>query len=386
VSGNDGATQTGPPKTGATKTGATAGPTQGPARYVVVGNGWRAASYQRLAALFPERLRALGVVTSTEQRGEQAERQWHVPSFRSVADAVVGERPDFVVTAVPWAVSPEISRAVVALDLPVLSETPPAPDMPGLVELWSQVGTSGLVQVAEQYPLYPGHLARRRLIDSGVLGTVSNVQISSTHQYHAIALLRGMLGVGFENAAVTAMRTEFGLASPIDREGWTGDLTPQPSWNVLAHLDFGGGRSGLYDFTDNQWHNELRSNRILVRGSLGELVTDHVVHVTDEQTVLESDLVRRQTGLDMNFEGFDLDHITFEGTVVYRNAWRAGRLADDEIAIASLLERMAGWVGNGEPPPYPLAEACQDHMLALAIDESLTSRGTVHTSRRPWAS
>jgi predicted dehydrogenase len=352
----------------------------------VVGNGWRAASYQRLAATFPDRLRVLGVVTSTEERGERAERQWHVPSFRSVADAVAAERPDFVVTAVPWAVSPEITRAAVALDLPALSETPPAPDVPGLVGLWSQVGASGLVQVAEQYLLYPGHLARRRLIDKGVLGTVSNVQISSTHQYHAIALLRGMLGLGFENAAVTAFRTEFGLASPLDREGWTGDLTSQPAWNVLAHLDFGDGRSGLYDFTDNQWHNELRSNRILVRGSLGELVTDHVVHVADEQTVLESDLVRRQTGLDMNFEGFDLDHITFEGDVMYRNAWQGGRLADDEIAIASLLERMAGWVRNGEPPPYPLAEACQDHMLALAIDESLASAVTVHTSRQPWAS
>jgi predicted dehydrogenase len=356
-----------------------------PARYVVVGNGWRAAAYQRLAAVFPERLQVLGVVTSTAERGEQAEREWHVPSFRSVVDAVTAERPDFVVTAVPWAVSPDISRAAVALDLPVLSETPPAPDVPGLVELWSHVGQSGLVQVAEQYPLYPGHLARRRLIDEGVLGTVSNVQISSTHQYHAIALLRGMLGTGFANAAVTAFRTEFRLANPIDREGWTGDLTPEPAWNVLAHVDFGNGRSGLYDFTDNQWHNELRSNRILVRGSLGELVTDHVVHVADEQTVLESDLVRRQTGLDMNYEGFDLDHITFEGEVVYRNAWRGGRLADDEIAIASLLERMAGWVRNGGPPPYPLAEACQDHMLALAIDESLATGGTVRTTRQPWS-
>jgi predicted dehydrogenase len=361
-------------------------PKQEPARYVVVGNGWRAAAYQRLAVLFPERLQVLGVVTATAARGEQAERQWHVPSFRSVGEAVASERPDFVVTAVPWAVSPEISRAAVALDMPVLSETPPAPDLAGLVELWSHVGGSGLVQVAEQYPLYPGHLARRRLIDKGVLGTVSNVQVSSTHQYHAVALLRGMLGIGFEDAAVTAFRTEFGLASAISREGWTGDLTPQPAWNVLAHLDFGNGRSGLYDFTDNQWHNELRSNRILVRGALGELVTDHVVHVRDEQTVLESDLVRRQTGLDMNFEGFDLDHITFEGEVVYRNAWRGGRLADDEIAIASLLGRMAGWVRNGGPPPYPLADACQDHMLALAIEESLATGSTVRTTRQPWAS
>jgi hypothetical protein len=80
------------------------------------------------------------------------------------------------------------------------------------------------------------------------------------------------------------------------------------------------------------------------------------VQVRDELTVLESDLVRRQLGVDMNFEGFDLDHITFEGDVVYRNAWQGGRLADDEIAVASVLERMGVWMHDDGPAPYPLAD------------------------------
>lgn len=357
-----------------------------PARFVVVGTGWRGALYLRLAQLFPDRLQVSTIVTRTAEVGAQIERRWRLPSARTLRAAVSGDSPDFVVAAVPWSVSAQIICEAVALDLPVLSETPPAPDLPGLVNLWSTVGSSGLVQVAEQYPLYPGHNARRRLIERGVLGAISNVQVSSTHQYHALALIRMMLGVGFADALVTAIRSEFELASPIARGGWTGDLTPLPSWNVLAHIDFGGGRTGVYDFTDNQWHNELRSNRIIVRGSLGELVTDHVVRVRDETTVLESDLTRRQMGVDMNYEGFDLDHITFEGEVLYRNPWQGGRLADDEIAVASLLERMTAWVRGTGPDPYPLAEACQDHMLALAIDDALASKTTVRTTRQPWAS
>jgi predicted dehydrogenase len=358
---------------------------QAPARYAVAGNGWRAAYFLRLAQLFPSRFQVTSIVTRDAESGERAEQQWGVPAVRSVKESVA-DRPDFLVAAVPWAASPVVTAEAVALDLPVLCETPPAPDVPALRELWSKVGPSGLVQVAEQYPLYPGHAARLRLIEKGVLGTVSNVQVASTHQYHALALIRAMLGVGFEDAAVTAFRSEFGLASPIAREGWTHDLSAKPSWNVLAYLDFGGGKTGLYDFTDNQWHNELRSNRILVRGSLGELVTDHVVHVHDEITVLESDLVRRQTGVDMNFEGFDLDHIAFEGDVVYRNPWQGGRLADDEIAVASILARTGAWARGDGPAPYPLAEACQDHLVALAIDDSLASGGTVRTTRQPWAS
>ena len=358
----------------------------GPARYVVVGRGWRAAFFLRLARSFPQRLQVSAVVTRTAEAGVQVEEEWGLRTARTLVEAVSGDRPDFVVASVPWEVSPQVVREAVGLELPVLTETPPAPDVAGLRGLWSAVGGSGLVQVAEQYPLYPGHVARRRLVEKGVIGQVHDVQVSSTHQYHALALIRRMLGVGFEDAAVTAHRSEFALADPIRREGWTGDLTPRPAWNVLARYDFGDGRTGLYDFTDNQWHNELRSNRILVRGALGEVVTDHVVHARDGRTLLASDLVRRQLGFDLNLEGYDLDHISFEGEVVYRNDWQGGRLSDDELAVADLLGQMGAWVRGEGPEPYPLAQASQDHLLALAIDESLASGGTVRTQRQPWSS
>ena len=84
--------------------------------------------------------------------------------MRTIKDAITGAPADFVVAAVPWSATPQVILEAVAADMPVLSETPPAADVPGLLELWSQVGGSGLVQVAEQYPLYPGHAARIQLI------------------------------------------------------------------------------------------------------------------------------------------------------------------------------------------------------------------------------
>ena len=155
---------------------------------------------------------------------------------------------------------------------------------------------------------------------------------------------------------------------------------------MIAHLDFGSGRSALYDFTDNQWHNPLRTNRILIRGGLGELVDNRLVRMRDGATVVESPLTRRQSGIDMNLDGFDLEHIEFEGEVVYRNSWRGGRLADDEIAAASLLEGMKAWLRGEGPEPYTLAAGCQDHMLSLAIDESIKTQRTVSTHSGPWAS
>jgi hypothetical protein len=142
---------------------------------------------------------------------------------------------------------------------------------------------------------------------------------------------------------------------------------------------------GLYDFTDNQWWNPLRSRRILIRGERGEIVDDRVVRLIDPRTPVESSLVRRQTGRDLNLEGLDLDHITFDGAVVYRNVFNGARLSDEDVAIATLLDRMGQWCRDEGEPPYPLAAACQDHLIALAMAESLASQSPIVTTGEPWA-
>ena len=89
-----------------------------------------------------------------------------------------------------------------------------------------------------------------------------------------------------------------------------------------------------YDFTDNQWHNQLRFRRIVIRGSRGEIADDDVVRLTGPRTILRSSLVRSQLGYDLNLDGFDTEHISFDGRVVYRNPFLGLRLMDEEIAIA----------------------------------------------------
>jgi len=350
----------------------------------VIGSGWRSAFFLRLARSAPDRFRATGVVTRSAERGAEITSEWGVPSFRSVADLLAAEAPDFVIPSVPWPVTPEVTREAVALGARVLAETPPAPDLPGLRALWADVGGSGLVQVAEQYLLMPGHAARLAVVKEGIVGEPTSVQVSSTHLYHAVSMIRWLLGVGFEPAVVSARSFTAPLADPLTPDGWTGDSTPKDISTTLATLDF-GGRMGLYDFTDNQWWNPLRSRRIVVRGSLGELVDDHVVRLVDPTTPVESQLVRRQTGIDLNLEGFDLDHISFDGRVVYRNPFQGSRLSEDDIGVASLLERTGAWARGEGPEPYPLAEGLQDHLISLAIEESLATGRDVTTTTEAWA-
>lgn len=354
-----------------------------PTRFAVVGSGWRSQFFVRLARMAPDRLRVTSVVTRTAGRAEEISAGWGVPAVLTLEEAL-RERPDFVIASVPWAAMPDLVRELVAAGVPVLAETPPAPDVEGLRSLWHDVGGSGRVQVAEQYLLMPGHAARLAVVRDGTIGEPTSVQISSTHMYHAVSLVRGLLGVGTDDVVVNAREFTAPLLDPLSGAGWDPSARPRDATTTLATLDF-GGRTGLYDFTDNQWWNPLRGRRLLVRGTRGEIADDAVTRLVDPVTPVTSLLSYRRRGIDLNLEGVDLDTIALDGRVVHRNAWAGTRMSDDDVAVAELLARTGTWARGEGDEPYPLAQACQDHAISLAMAESARAHADVRVGGEPWS-
>ncbi|MGJ6979539.1 hypothetical protein ACSDQ9_03275 [Aestuariimicrobium soli] len=289
-----------------------------------------------------------------------------------------------MVSSVGWTSAAAVIREAVELGLPILSETPPAADPAGLAELWQQVGASGLVQVAEQYPQYPSHAARLALVRSGAIGTPTQVQVSSTQLYHAVALMRAHLGAAPGPATVTATTTTAPLLQPLTRVGWTPDPEPGPATTTHAVIQFGEGQSGVYDFTDLQTRNLLRVRRLVVRGSHGELDGEQVLRWGGPETVLTSRIERRQSGHDLDMSGFDSETISHGDDVLWRNPWSGRRWSDDEHATAAVLAQMAAWVDGSGDEPYPLAEAQQDAAIGFAIEESVATGGPVTLAEQPW--
>ena len=344
--------------------------------FALIGSGFRAQMFRQVAQEL-DTIRCGGVVVRTP-------RSLEVPTFASLDACLREVRPDFLLVATPRSVAPDVIVDAVGRGMPVLAETPPAPDVDSLRALWSRVGASELVQVAEQYLMMPSHAARAALVTTGAIGSPTQVQVSSTQQYHAVSLIRGLLGAGSGPVSVRASRFTAPLVSPLSRAGWTDDREPHPTTTTVATLDFGDGRSGVYDFTEGQTRNQLRSRRLTVRGSMGELHDDEVVRMTGPRTLVRTPLVRRQTGHDLDLIGYDTEHITFGSAVLYRNPYVGRRWMDEEIAVATLLERTADWVRDEGPPPYPLAEGAQDQHVALAIEEAADRDTTVITSREAW--
>lgn len=354
------------------------------ARIGIVGTGWRAEFYIRIAQALPNEFEIIGVVARRQENAEYMQKKCSISTFSTLSELITKTKPDFIVASVSAISNPEVLVECVNNLIPVLSETPPAPDLDGLRKLWSEIGSKQLVQVAEQYLYLPGHAARKTVIDRGDIGIPTSVHVSSTHGYHAVSIARGYLGFPMGQSRVHASIFTAPLVDPLFRGGWNEDLAPKPARTTLATIDFGDGRSALYDFTDNQWHNQLRLRRILIRGSHGEIADDTIIRLRKPNAITKSQFSRYQLGHDLNLDGHDTEHISLNGEVVYANPFVGQRFMDEEIAIASMMRAMSLWVSDEGPEPYCLAQAAQDHLISLAIDESLLAGTTIQTTLEAW--
>lgn len=345
-----------------------------------MGHGWRAGFYPRIAAALPEVFECVGIVTRELSTGRGVEERWHVPTFRTVRElAAVGDL-DAVVVAVPPPAAPVVIEELAARGIPVLTETPPAPTTDELNRLWTRVGGSGLVMVAEQHPFLPAFVALRGVVSSGVLGDVRSASLSWTHEHHAMALLRSLAGIGGPGTRVLATRASVPLLDGPDRGGRPDRPAVSPRHHTTAMLT-DGERLAQYDFTDTQWFNPLRRRQVSVRGSHGEIVGTDVTWAVDGE-VVSAPIVRRQLGLDGNLEGTGLATLSWSGRTLYRNPFPTASFSDEELAVATCLLEVTDPRG---PRGYSLADGCEDRYLAILVDESSDSRAERVAEPQSWS-
>jgi len=354
-----------------------------PITFAIAGSGWRADFYLRIARAHPDRFQVVGLMSRNEAKRQALEQTWGVRVFASVEEMVAATSPHFVVTSVPWEANPVVVRQLVELGMPVLSETPPAPDLDGLIEINKLAERGAKIQVAEQFHLQPHHAARIAVARSGVIGRVSQAQISAGHGYHGISLIRKLLGVGFEPVVVSGFTFTSPLIDGPNREGPPREERIIESEQMFLRFDF-GDKLGLLDFTVDQYFSWVRNERVLVRGERGEIVNQSASYLKDYLTPIQLDFVRHATGVNGNLDGNYLSGIQFGDEWVYRPPFVPEGLTDEEIAIATCLIKMAEYVKGG-PSFYSLAEASQDHYLYLMGMKAIETGTPIQTRLMPWA-
>jgi predicted dehydrogenase len=352
-----------------------------PIVFGLVGGGWRAEFYFRIAQELPERFRVAGCFARNEATRAGIKRAWDIPVFATM-DGLLSEDPEFVVTSVPWAASGPLLVELASRNMPVLAETPPASDLEALTSLWQNLPENARVQIAEQYAFQPLHAARLALVRSGKLGEISQVQVSLAHGYHGISLIRKFLDIGFENVAIQAFVFKSPLIAGPGRAGPPSEEKKTESLQTVAHLRF-GAQLAIFDFAPDQYFSWVRSPRLLVRGERGEINNLDASYLVDFQTPVRVRFDRNDAGQAGNLEGYYHKGYSAGGASWYQNPFAPGRLSDDEIAVATCLESMKRYIKTGESF-YSLAEASQDHYLNLLLTEATTMDEKVESSDQVW--
>ncbi len=187
-----------------------------PLTYLIVGSGWRAEFYGRIAAAYPGIFRAVYYCRSEEKAALMRARTGAY-AFTS-KEACLTMNPDFVVTAVDKAHSADVAIEWARRGFPVACETPAAPTFEGLQTLRScklSDGSPARITCMEQYHRYPILMAGLAAIDSGAIGEPYSAYLSAAHDYHGFSLIKKMLKTEGEGYVLRGQKNTVPLLHPV---------------------------------------------------------------------------------------------------------------------------------------------------------------------------
>ncbi|WNS42887.1 Gfo/Idh/MocA family oxidoreductase [Paenibacillus sp. MMS20-IR301] len=347
--------------------------TNQPIRFGLIGSGWRAEMYLKLAQMLPQQFQVSGAVIRNPAKYQQLIGRWSLKVYSSAGQLAADS--DFLVLAVSKTAAADLLLELADLQIPVLAETPAAASPAEYERLRASLTRASLIQVAEQYPLLPHHQARTAYIGEGQLGRIGHVQVSVAHGYHGISLIRRWLSVNGTACEITARRLELPIMDfPYRGRAAEDSLTTEQQ--DIAIMVFPSGQSAVLDFTRSQYFSPLRRNRVLIRGSHGEIRDNEISRRLSAEETGYAEILRIQGGQEGSLDSLALRELRAEGQCLFRNPFPAAPLSDEEIGIGQALLNMSGFLRTGISS-YSLAEALTDARLSFAVDEAICSGGKI---------
>ena len=326
----------------------------------IIGAGWRAEFYLRIAKLLPETFNVCGIYIRNPSKRKGIEEKYGVKVCNSLT-SLLKCSPDFVVCSVYYGNMCEVTAKLCDMGVAVLSETPIGTNNRSLNSFEQKIKKDWKVQVAEQYHLQPYFQAVKSIIDSGILGEINQVHLSCCHNYHAASLIRFLLD---KKDTLPKVKTVTLPDSLYRNNSRTGIIEPIriDSTQKLAFLDY-GDKTAIYDFNKEQYFSDIRQSIICIKGTNGEILNDSCYYL-DEGIVKSFELQRDFKGSAGNIDGFYLNAYLGNGEILYKNPLPKARLSDEEIAVATCLLKMDEYLKTGKDF-YSLESAMLDTKTAL---------------------
>ncbi len=316
--------------------------------FVIIGAGWRAEFYLRIAKALPEIFNVSAICVRNKERAEIISQKYNVKIVDNVED-ILNEKFDFIVNCIN---RENISDFAVELSKKghyVLCETP-------IISTPMKDINYDKIQVAEQFHLKGYFQAIKKILDVGIIGDVIHINMSMAHDYHGMSLIRFLLD-DYEKPVKSG---EYNMESQLLKtNGRVGEFKEKDFGESLQKIKIYqfGDKTAVYDFTDDQYFSPIRKDRLLIRGTKGEISNQTVRYFNEKNEFVESDIVLHSSGL---LDGLYNDKITFENKVLFEYPYKQARLTEEEIAIARCLVKMKSYIESGEEL-YSYKKAYEDY-------------------------
>jgi len=318
-------------------------------KFGIIGSGWRSEFYLRIAKLVPEKFFVSGIYIRNENKRVAFAQKYDVSIFDNL-EALLNTDFDFIVSCVSKESIAETAQFLANKGISVLTETP--------------VNTSGLegkIQVAEQFHLMPRNQAYKKIINSGILGEVHQVQLSCCHDYHAASLIRFFLDINDEIPENTTVVLPDKLTRYNGRNGYAEPISVNSDEKITI-FNF-GEKTAIYDFNYEQYFSDIRASRIIIKGTNGEIVNNVCTYLKNGFPH-SFEIKRNSLGTEENLDGYSLISITGNGEILYESPFKYARLSDEDIAIATCLLKMKEYCTNNTSF-YNTIDAFNDYKLCF---------------------
>ncbi|AHB49835.1 hypothetical protein W911_01620 [Hyphomicrobium nitrativorans NL23] len=310
-----------------------------------------------------DRIEVVGVTSRNLSTAQKLANETGWTAYPDPARMLEEGAPDLVLASVSPHANDGTYKQLLALNRPLLLETPFCWSLRAGRKLLRRIrAIKENVGVAEQFPYTPLAQLQKKVIDLGCIGVPeAAVNQFLDYDYHGMARLRAALGRSDDVITVSATRIVLDTSRGRGSRVWDDATFKYRSGSVLKHQFSPGndvavtrGPTGFY-----------------VYGSEGSLTDATLLFSEGEGRTLSKEVQRiEQYG---RLQELTVD--TQLGPVVWKNPFIHHDLDDEQIAVASLVLRMAEAVSYGGSCAYDATDALFDLEMLAAMRASQERAG-----------
>ncbi len=339
-------------------------------KITIVGFGWRGQQYLRVCKELEQFFEVVLIVVRNLSQ---------IDKIKKIYDGVVTDRlndiskysVDFVISCVPPNQNYEVLNQIFYYGIPVLCETPICDNIhQDMVRIKDcAIKRNAKLQIAEQYIFSPYYQACKAIVSNGLLGEINVLEIYGLHDYHAIAMMRFLLGIRVRKLEIRGHRSKHKLVVTDSKRGIVESGKKISTFEDIAVMTVNDSVNVIYNYTRGQYFSGIRNKRLLIKGSSGELDDNNISYVNKKNEVIRTSITRHDYGIYSN-HGWGHYGFSCGDEYIYKNCIYELRLNDDEIAISHVLLYMCKYIEE-EIDFYKLDVAIEDAYLGYELKKAI---------------